>query len=302
MADQTAEIRRPADSLAADEDFASIKVRPLSGALGAEISGVDLARPLGNSLFAEIHRAFMRYQVIFFRDQVLTQEQHMEFSARFGALQVIPFVKGMDEHPEIIAVVKEAEERHTYNFGGKWHSDLSFQEAPPLGSALYARDVPDFGGDTMWCNMYGAYEHLSPGLRRLLDGLTAVHSARRSYGPQGQFRNDDIKSMSIVNSTAALSETEHPVVRTHPETGRKCLFVNPVYTIRFKDMTEEESRPLLRFLQEQAVQPENTCRFRWTRGTLALWDNRCTQHLALNDYDGQRREMNRTTITGDRPY
>lgn len=281
--------------------FETITVRPLSGALGAEISGVDLAGPLGNQTFAEIHRAFLRHQVVFFRDQILTPEQHMAFSARFGALQATPFIGALPDHPEIIAVIKEAEERNTYNFGGKWHSDLSFQEAPPLGSALYAREVPDVGGDTMWCDMYGAYERLSVGLRRLLDGMVGVHSARRSYGPQGQFRKDDIKSMSIRNSEAAEAEMEHPVVRTHPETGRKCLFVNPVYTIRFKDMTEAESRPLLKYLQDQAVMPENTCRFRWSAGTLALWDNRCTQHLALNDYDGKRREMHRTTITGDRP-
>lgn len=283
-------------------EYQTIKVRPIAGALGAEISGVDLAAPLGNQTFTEIHQAFMQYQVVFFRDQNLTPEQHMAFSAKFGPLQVIPFVKGMDQYPEIIPVVKEATEERTYNFGGKWHSDLSFQERPPLGSALYALEVPAYGGDTMWVNMYTAYERLSPGLRRLLDGMTAIHSARRSYGPQGQFKNDDIQSMRIQNGEEALTEQEHPVVRTHPETGRKCLFINPVYTIRFKDMTEEESKPLLDFLQERSIAPENACRFRWTPNTLALWDNRCTQHLALNDYDGQRREMRRTTITGDRPY
>lgn len=283
-------------------EYQTIEVRPIAGAMGAEISGVDLAEPLGNQAFAEIHRAFLQYQVVFFRDQSLTPEQHKAFSARFGALECIPFVKGMAEHPEIISIVKEASESNTYNFGGKWHSDLSFQENPPLGSALYALEVPSFGGDTMWANMYRAYERLSPGMRRMLDGLVAVHSARRSYGPQGQFKNDDIKSMRIDNSEAAMDEMEHPVVRTHPETGRKCLFVNPVYTIRFKDMTEEESKPLLDYLQDRCIEPENTCRFRWSSNTLALWDNRCTQHLALNDYDGSRREMRRTTIAGDRPY
>ncbi|HYM29890.1 MAG TPA: TauD/TfdA family dioxygenase [Candidatus Cybelea sp.] len=284
--------------------YESIQVKPLAGALGAEVLGVDLSSDLGNQTFAEIHRAFLEHQVIFFRDQTLTPEQHKAFSARFGTLEVTRFVKAIEGHPEIIPVVKEPEDVGKFNFGGTWHSDMTFLPAPPLGSLLYALDVPAYGGDTLWANMYRAYETLSPGMRKMLDGLTAIHSATRAYGPRGAFARagNQTRSMQIDPSEAAEEEQEHPVVRTHPETGRKCLFVNPVYTIRFKDMTERESKPLLDFLNEHAVQPHNTCRFRWGRGSLAFWDNRCTQHLALNDYDGQRRSMHRTTVMGSRPY
>ncbi len=282
----------------------TIEVKPLAGALGAEIFGVDLALPLGNQTFAEIHRAFVDHQVIFFRGQKLTPEQHKSFSAKFGQLEITRFVKSIEGYPEIIPVVKEAEDSGKFNFGGTWHSDMTFLAEPPLGSLLYAKDVPAYGGDTLWANMYRAYESLSPGMRRMLDGMVAVHSAARAYGPRGAYAKagNQTKSMQIDPSEAADAEMEHPVVRTHPDSGRKCLFVNPVYTIRFKDMTVRESRPLLDFLNEHAVQPNNTCRFRWETGSLAFWDNRCTQHFALNDYDGQRREMHRTTIMGTRPY
>ena len=281
--------------------YQTIRVKRLSGALGAEIFGVDLAKPLGNQTFAEIHRAFLENLVIFFRDQHLDPEQHKAISARFGRLEQVKYVTPIDGHPEIIPVIKEAEERGKFNFGGAWHSDMSYLPEPPLGSVLYAKEVPAYGGDTLWTNMYLAYETLSVGMQRLLDGMMAVHSAGRAYGPRGTFKNNDIKSMRITPSRDAEQETEHPVVRTHPETGRKALYLNPVYTVRFKDMTARESRPLLEFLQAHAVREQNTCRFRWARGSVALWDNRCTQHLALNDYDGQRREMQRTTIAGDRP-
>jgi taurine dioxygenase len=279
-------------------------VKPLAGALGAEIFGVDLAAPLGNQTFAEIHRAFIDHQVIFFRDQKLTPEQHKAFSAKFGKLEITRYVRSIEGHPEIIPVIKEAEDVGKFNFGGTWHSDMTFLAEPPLGSLLYAREVPAYGGDTLWANMYRAYATLSPGMRRMLDGLVAVHSAARAYGTRGAFAKagNQTKSMQINPSDEAETEMEHPVVRTHPDSGRKCLFVNPVYTTRFKDMTERESKPLLDFLNEHAVSPHNTCRFRLETGSLAFWDNRCTQHLALNDYDGQRRDMQRTTVMGTRPY
>lgn len=284
--------------------FETIEVKPLAGSLGAEIFGVDLAAPLGNQTFAEIHRAFIDHQVIFFRDQKLTPEQHKNFSAKFGQLEITRFVKAIDGYPEIIPVVKEAEDVGKFNFGGTWHSDMTFLAEPPLGSLLYAKDVPAYGGDTLWANMYRAYETLSSGMKKMLDGLVAVHSATRAYGPSGAYAKSgsQTKSMQINPSEDAEAEMEHPVVRTHPDSGRKCLFINPVYTLRFKDMTMRESAPLLDFLNEHAVQPSNTCRFRWETGSLAFWDNRCTQHFALNDYDGQRREMHRTTIMGTRPY
>jgi len=181
---------------------------------------------------------------------------------------------------------------------------VTYLDEPALGSILYALEVPDYGGDTMFANQYMAYEALSPGMRHMLDGLVAIHSARGVYGVDADnsyARRDGLSAMQIKRSEAAHRETEHPVVRTHPETGRKGLYVNRNFTVRFKDMTVEESRPLLNFLYEHAVRPEFTCRFRWERGSIAFWDNRCVQHYALNDYHGQRRVMHRVTINGDRP-
>jgi taurine dioxygenase len=181
---------------------------------------------------------------------------------------------------------------------------VTYLDEPALGSILYALEVPAYGGDTMFANQYLAYEALSPGMQRMLDGLTAIHSAKHVYGvgsDNDYARLKGLSAMKIVRGEAAHRETEHPVVRTHPETGRKCLYVNRNFTVRFKDMTVEESRPLLNFLFEHAVRPEFTCRFRWEAGSIAFWDNRCVQHYALNDYHGQRRVMHRVTVNGDRP-
>ncbi len=171
-----------------------------------------------------------------------------------------------------------------------------------MASILYARELPSDGGDTLFANMYLAYETLSDGMKHLLDRLIAVHSARRAYGPSGQFRHQKLAAMTITNSAEAQATVKHPVVRTHPETGRKCLYVNPVYTVALKDMTARESRPLLDYLHGHAVRPESTCRINWRPGGLDMWDNRAALHYAINDYDGQRREMHRTTVAGDRPY
>jgi taurine dioxygenase len=277
-------------------------IRPIAGALGAEIVGLDLARPLGNEAAAMLDRAFAEHLVLVFRGQRLSPDGLKSFSRRFGPLSQVPYVRPLDEHPEIIAVLKEADERGISVFGGAWHSDFSFLPEPPLGSALYALEVPAHGGDTLFANQYAAYETLSPGLRRLLDGLKAVHTGA-PYGTRGI--DPALKtSRSIVierHRPEADAEVAHPVVRTHPVTGRKALFVNSIYTTRFVDMTEAESRPLLDFLFAHATRPEFTCRLHWTPGMLALWDNRCTQHYAINDYDGSRRLMHRTTIAGERP-
>lgn len=283
-------------------DFAHIEVRPIAGALGADVGGVDLCRPLDDSTFAEILEAFHRYQVIFFHGQSLTPEQHLALSRRFGPLSRSPYIKHMDEYPDIIAVLKEADERKISTFGNAWHSDFSFLEEPPMGSLLYARDVPDHGGDTLFADMYAAYEALSPGLRRMLDGLKAIHTGK-PYGVGGVPADLRVsRSIGIErNNREADREVAHPVVRVHPATGRKALFVNAIYTTRFQDMTAAESRPLLDFLFAHATQPEFTCRLRWRPGDLAVWDNRCTLHYAVNDYDGQRRLMHRTTIKGERP-
>ena len=275
-----------------------IEIRPLSGSLGAEIHGIDLARPLDAETFERVERAFLDHLVLFFRDQELTPAQQVAFAARFGPVGRYPLAEPIPEHPDIIAVVKEPGQ--TTNFGGVWHSDTTYLETPSLGSLLYAKEVPASGGDTLFANMYLAYESLSPGLRRLLDGLRAVNSAGKN---KETLRGDHLAggAMSPTAVDARGLRAEHPVVRRHPVTGRKALYVNRAHTVAFKDMTEAESAGLLGYLFEHAAREDFTCRFRWRAGSLALWDNRCTQHYPLNDYPGQRRVMHRATIEGDRP-
>ena len=282
--------------------FRSIEVRPIAGALGAEIQGIDLARPLGNAATVELRQAFTDHLVLFFRDQQLTPEQHLAFSRLFGPLVRMPYVKHLEEYPDIIAVLKEADERKISTFGNAWHSDFSFLEEPPMGSVLYGREVPAYGGDTIWSNMYDAYEALSDGMKRMLLGLKAMH-AGRPYGRGGLPKDLKVsRSIKIERDIPeADKEIAQPVVRLHPESGRKALFVNSIYTTRFEGMTEAESRPILHFLYQHCQRPEFTCRFRWAQGSLAVWDNRCTMHYAVNDYDGQRRLMHRITVAGERP-
>jgi taurine dioxygenase len=280
--------------------YETITVRPIAGALGAEVSGVNLAQPLADATIGEIRTALLQHQVIFFHDQHMTPEQHLAFGHRFGDLQVHDFVEAMAGYPEILEVRKEPEEKR--NFGGGWHTDVSYLERPSLGSVLYALEVPDYGGDTMFASQYLAYEALSDGMKRMLGGMTAIHSARRPYGPNAARAHEyGPSSMQFKFGEAAHDEIEHPVVRTHAETGRKALYVNRTFTLRFKDMTEQESAPLLEYLWDHAVRPEFTCRFRWQPNSIAFWDNRCVQHNAINDYHGQRRVMHRVTIEGERP-
>jgi taurine dioxygenase len=265
-----------------------IEIAPLAGALGAEIYGVDLTRSLTNQEFAEIMQAFLDYQVIFFRDQHdLSPEQHKAFASRFGSLNVHPYVAGMAEHPELLEIIKEPEDK--LNFGGGWHSDMSFLEVPALGSILYALEVPQYGGDTLFASQSKAYDALSDGMKDMLSGLSAVHSASREYSAKGA----SAQARSSMQSTQVQEapEYEHPVVRTHPQTGRKGLYINPAFTLRFSGMTKRESKPLLDFLFEHSRDERFTCRFRWQKGSLAFWDNRCCWHYALNDYPGQRRHM-----------
>jgi taurine dioxygenase len=279
-----------------------VAVKPISGALGAVIEGVDLASEPDNYAVEAVHRALLDHCVIFFRDQHITPEQHIAFGRRFGTLNVHDYVKAMEGHPEIIVVAKN--ESDTKNFGGGWHSDVTYIEEPALGSILYCLEAPAYGGDTLFANQYAAYEALSPGMKRMLDGMRAIHTARAVYGPKGSASvtySKELTAMEIYASAEAEREVAHPVVRTHPETGRKCLYVNPGFTTRFQDMTVEESLPLLEYLWTHCTKPEFTCRFRWERGSVAFWDNRALQHYALNDYQGQRRVMHRVTVNGDRP-
>jgi taurine dioxygenase len=273
----------------------TVQVQPIAGALGAEISGVDLATDLPQETVAEIRRAWLDHLVVFFRDQCLAPPDFLAFARRIGEPVEYPFVTGIDGFPEIISVTKLPHE--TVNFGGIWHSDTVYLEQPPMATMLVAREVPPVGGDTMWANMYAAYEALSPGMQRLLDGLRAVHSS--ALADVSKTREDRIRDSGADADREYVAE--HPVVRTHPETGRKALYVNVAHTVRFVDMTEEESRPLLEYLFAHSVRPELTCRFHWDVGSLALWDNRCAMHHPINDYHGFTRAMHRITLAGDVP-
>lgn len=266
--------------------------------MGAEIVGVDLSKEISNQAFDAIHQAWLDYLLIYFRDQDLTPVQHRDFTARFFALESHPYVESIEGVPEIIAIVKEADEHK--NWGGPWHADVTFKEKPSNGAALYAREVPAFGGDTGFANMYLAYETLSDGMKRMLDGLKAVHSSH------GLDYYNNFKGMQA--KAGVGDEAAHPVVRTHPETGRKALFINRIYTRNFENMTVEESRPLLEFLFSHAERPEFTCRMHWEKGTLGLWDNRVTMHCAIDDDfmarrggQGFRRVVHRATMAGERP-
>lgn len=277
-------------------------VELLCGAGGAEISGVDVSRPLSPEVLADLRRVLADHCVLFFRDQDLTPEQQIAFARQFGALAETPFIAPLEGHPEMMRIVRERQETKKLNFGGRWHTDMTFAESPVFGTCLYSRESPAVGGDTIWSNQMLAFDALSPGMQRALEKLRVMHSARRSYGPKGTYADDDLKSMRINVSDIAERETAHPCVRTHPENGRSILFVNWVYAIRFEDMSEEESAPLLEFLNRHSQRPEFQIRFRWRKGSLALWDNRSTQHIAVNDYPGYRRVMDRLTIAGDKPF
>jgi len=273
-----------------------LEVSRIAGALGAEIHGVDLSSPLAAQLTAAIREVFLEHLVIFFRDQQLTPAQFMAFARSMGTPMEYPFVKGLPDYPEIIEVKKLEHERA--NFGGIWHTDTAYLEMPPMGSMLLAREVPPFGGDTEFANQYLAYDALSPGMKRLLDGLVAVHSSAKA--DVTRTREERLRTDAREDARREYV-AEHPVVRTHPETGRKSLYVNVAHTVRLKDMTEEESAALLSYLHQHQIRPEFTCRFRWQAGSLAFWDNRCALHNPINDYHGLRRVMHRITLAGDKP-
>ena len=286
--------------MASAPKYDSITVWPLAGALGAEIVGVDLARVSDNQTWSEIHRAFLDYQVIAFRDQELTLDDIMAVAQRFGEPTHYPFVAAIADYPYIVEIRKEPHE--TVNFGGTWHSDTTYQPRPPAATLLYAKEVPPYGGDTLFANQYLAYETLSPGLKAMLAELKGVNSAGlKRRGGRAAIQQGHASMPSTRVDKVEAYEGIHPIVRTHPETGRKSLYLNLDHTTRFADMTEDESEPLIEYLANHAVRPDFTCRVRWEKGTFTVWDNRCTLHCALNDYNGERRVMQRITVGGEIP-
>jgi alpha-ketoglutarate-dependent taurine dioxygenase len=279
--------------------FDRIQVAPAAGSMGAEIAGVDLAGDLDNQTFDEIHRALLAHHLIFFRNQQLTPDSQAAFGRRFGPLNRHPYVKPLPEAPDVFAIVKEPDDIH--HFGNGWHTDLSYTEKPALATMLYGVDIPPFGGDTLFTNLHQAYEALSDGMQQMLAGLTGVYSNARTYGPDAARFKDGVKAMSV-SQQAEVNRVEHPLIRTHPETGRKSLYFSELHLVGLKDMSDEESAPILTFLARHCARPEFTFRFRWEKGSLALWDNRCTAHYAIDDFAGMRREIHRVTVEGDRPF
>ncbi len=271
----------------------TLSIRRVAGALGAELSGVDLSQPLSDDTIAAIRQALVEHQVIFFRDQTLTPAQQVAFGARFGPLNIHPYVTGMASQPEVMEIIKEPSDK--INFGGGWHSDMSFLETPAVGSILYALELPEYGGDTLFASQAAAYDALSDGLKRTLEGLSAVHSASREYAPGGASAQKR-GAMQVAEADGLVGEFVHPMVLIHPETGRKALYVNPAFTLKIDGWKPSESKALLDYLFQHCRYEAFTCRFAWQKGSVAFWDNRSVWHFALNDYPGQRRHMRRVTV------
>ena len=271
-----------------------IEVVPVSGGVGVEVQNIDIKNGLDAVGFNELRAAFVEHGLIFLRDQDITPDEHIAFAERWGDININRFFPRLDGYNQIATVTKEPDQ--TTNIGGGWHTDHSYDHVPAMGSILIARETPPVGGDTLFACMYTAYDTLSDGLKRTLEGMKAVHSSRHVFGEQSNYR--DTMKDRFANPEDATQDAVHPVIITHPENGRKALYVNPGFTLHFEDWTTEESKPLLDYLYAHAVQLEHTTRFQWAPGSIAFWDNRCTWHYALNDYHGTRREMHRITIEG----
>ena len=272
----------------------NLEIIPQSSVIGAEVRGLDLSVGLDQATFDQLNRAFLDHQILFFRDQRLTARQYNDFARRFGSLKDYLFADGMDGFPYITEIVKT--ENETEGFGSFWHSDSAYTERPPKITMLYAREVPPRGGDTLFADMYSLYDNLSAGLKTTLASLRAINSA--SVVP----RDEDIyKAVKSRNSGKSDQFTIHPVIRCHDETGCHAVYVNGIHTLGFEGLTRAESRPMLEYLCQQVTRPEYSFRLRWQADTLAMWDNRCTQHYALNDYHGYRRVMHRIIVEGPVP-
>lgn len=285
------------------KDYARIEVIPLAGALGAEIAGVDLTN-MDDATFKEVHRAWLRHQVIYFRKQNMTPDDHLVYARRWGEIHIHPFNAPMDGYPEILQLMKtETAER---NNGNLWHSDQMYTENPAKATILIAREMPPFGGDTMFTNQHLAFDALSDGMKKMLANLKGVNDGNSRKNFRGKTRaelaqNGQATTPQKEADPNVQTVSVHPLIRTHPETGRKALYVGS-HTVRIDGMTDDESTPLLQYLMEHSTRPEFICRVRWEVGTLTMWDNRCCQHYALNDYQGVRRCVHKVTVKGDQPF
>ncbi len=276
-----------------------IEASRIAGALGAEITGVDLSRELDAETLGEIRAALLDNQVIFFRDQTMTPEQQLAFARRWGDIHLHPFIEGMPENPEILEIVKRPTDKR--NFGGNWHTDQMFSPQPAMGTMLYAKEVPSA---TIFTNQYLAYEGLSDGMKRLIADLRTICVGDHFKGHGGKSRKEvhaGQSSMRVKEPGNVQTTSLHPLVRTHPETGRKLLYIGG-HVQGLEGMKDEESEPIIEYLMRHSTRPEFTCRFRWETGSMAFWDNRCVQHFAVNDYPAKTRIMHRITVCGDTPY
>lgn len=283
--------------------YRHLDVQKFAGAGGAEVRGVDLSQDLSQEVLAEIRAALLDNLVIVFRDQDLTPERQLAFARRWGETHLHPFMQGMPDYPEILAIIKRPTDKK--NFGGSWHTDQMFSPSPAMGTMLYAKQVPSAGGDTMFTNQYLAYESLSDGMKALAQKLRTVCVGDNFKQADGRSRKDryadSMADMKVKEPGNVQTTSVHPLVRTHPETGRKALYIGG-HVQHFEGMTDAESQPLIDFFMKHSVRPEFTTRVRWQNGTLTFWDNRCTQHFAVNDYPAETRIMHRITICGDQPF
>ena len=274
--------------------MSNILINPTSGSMGVEIHNVDLSNELSDSLFSEIRETFIEHGLIFFREQELTPDDHLRFAKRWGEININRFFAKVEGYDQIAEVKKDPDQK--INIGGAWHTDHSYDQIPAMGSILLAKETPKIGGDTLFANMYRAYETLSNGMKKTLETMKACHSSRHVFGAHTGYA--EASNQRISNPELATQDAIHPVIITHPESKRKALYVNPEFTVNFEGWTVEESKPLLDYLAEHTTQQENTTRFQWKPGSIAFWDNRCTWHFALNDYPGETRLMHRITVEG----
>ena len=278
--------------------MADIEVKPLATSVGAEVFGVDLSGNVSDAVINSVRQALLDHGVIFFRDQSLDVNAHKRLARRFGEIFIHPNFNTGEGDPEVVNIVRKPGDTHIV--GEEWHTDTTMMAEPPMGALLYAIEVPPVGGDTLFSSQTVAYDRLSDGMKALIEPLKCVHTDRKVAGPNSPMAKAKRSTKARFDDAWRETRNAHPVVRTHPETGAKCLFVNHSYSIAFEDMTEEESQPLLDWLMEWGHRPEFTCRFRWEKGSLAFWDNRCVKHLALHDVHGHERIMRRIQIAGGR--